>query len=133
MTFDAGRDFLLQVEDSPGGGTYTTIGGMRAKSITINNEEIDVSSGDAQWKQRLVGGGLKELSVSGSGVLDDGAPVNLVEVAARDGSLLSYRLITINKTYTVAFTTGTFEITGEYTDAQQFSISLASSGVPTIS
>ncbi len=56
MAKDAGRDMLLQKEDSPGAGTYTTVGAIRAKSLTINNEEIDTSSGDSQWKERLAGG-----------------------------------------------------------------------------
>lgn len=132
MTADAGRDFLFQLETAPGSGVYTTFAKIRAKSVSINNEEIDISSGDAFFKERLEGGGLKELAVSGSGVTDDGGQSARVEAAARAGNLLSFRLISLVRTYTSLFHITSVEFTGEYTDAQLVTISLVSSGVPVV-
>ena len=133
MSADAGRDMLLQLEDSPGAGTYTTIAKVRAKSVSVNNEEIDISSGDSQWKERLSGGGLKELAVSVSGVADDGGQLADIAAAVEAGTLLSFRLISLIRTWTTPFHISSIEISGDYTDAQLFSATLVSSGQPTVS
>jgi predicted secreted protein len=38
---------LLQVETTPGGGTFATIGGSTSHTLPINNEAVDVSDKDS--------------------------------------------------------------------------------------
>ena len=53
-----GSAMLLQVETTPGGGTYATIGGSSSHTLTINNEAVDVSDKDSSrwgsfWQQEI--------------------------------------------------------------------------------
>ena len=52
MAAQKGIELLLKVEATPGGGTYNTVGGMRASTITINNEMVDVTSKDSAGLDR---------------------------------------------------------------------------------
>lgn len=74
----AGKDILLKVNTT--GSTYVALGGMRAKSITINSESIDITNSDSTglWREFHTTAGVKQLSASGSGVFLDGADVNKI-------------------------------------------------------
>ncbi len=125
----AGKDFLLKVAVA---GVQTTLGGLQAKSMTINNEEIDITNhGSNQWKEVLDGAGVRSLAVSGSGVHDDSAPLKTVEDAAFDGTLLTFQLIDVatgGKSYTFSAKVTSFEHSGEHNAAHTYSISIVSSG-----
>jgi TP901-1 family phage major tail protein len=73
MAAQKGRDILIKID--VGGGTYTAIGGMRAKQLRLNNAPVDVSDADSsnQWRELMMGAALKSVEVSGSGVFKDSA------------------------------------------------------------
>lgn len=72
MAAQKGRDVLIKMQIS---GTYTSIGGLRQKSMRLSNGHSDVSDSDSlgQWREMLAGTGLKTMSVSGGGVFKDSA------------------------------------------------------------
>lgn len=61
-----GRDMLLKIED---GGAYTTVAGLRAKSIRMNSQTVDVTDQASNgWTELLPEVGIRSVSVTGSGV-----------------------------------------------------------------
>ena len=72
MVAQNGKDLLIKL-DLTGGGTYTTIAGLRATRISFNAETVDVTSLESQggWRELLGGAGVRSASVSGSGVFVD--------------------------------------------------------------
>lgn len=72
MAAQKGRDVLIKMDIA---GTYTTLGGLRQKSMRLSNGHSDVSDSDSpqQWREMLAGTGLKSMSISGGGVFKDSA------------------------------------------------------------
>lgn len=138
MAAQKGRDLLLKVEDSPGGGAFTTIAGLRTNTLTINNEAVDITTKDSSGKRELLeGAGVNSLSVSGEGVADDDAALELVRVAANANTHLNFQLVdpatTNGGTYEGEFMIESFEQTGEYNGAVTFTITLQSAAAITFS
>lgn len=67
-----GNDFLLQVASTPSGVDYITVGALRATSIELNKAAVDITNKDSSgWTETLAGGGVKSVTVSGSGIYTD--------------------------------------------------------------
>lgn len=127
MAAQKGRDILIQALIS---GTYTTIGGMRQKSLQVNEGQVDVTDADsAGWRELLAGASIMSVNVSGNGVFKDTASENYVWTQKLAGAHITAK---------VTFPgLGTFQGTWQISDlgAQgghdgevQFSMALASSG-----
>lgn len=129
-----GRSFQIQIENTLGGGVYTTIGGVRAKSFTINNEEADITDGDDDtWKKLLEGAGVRSVAASFSGFITSQAAFNQAFDKAFAGNIWRFRLNFGNsRSITCLFLPSSFEGNGEYSGAQQFSGSLASADTPVL-
>lgn len=79
MAVQKGRDLLLKLADDAVTPSFVTVAGLRARTISLNARPVDVSDADsAGWRELLAGGGLKTLSVTGSGVFRDSASDALV-------------------------------------------------------
>jgi hypothetical protein len=74
MTAQKGKDLLLKV-DSDGGGTFVTVGGLRARSLAFNAATVDATDQESagRWRELLAGAGLKSARLSGSGIFKDAA------------------------------------------------------------
>jgi TP901-1 family phage major tail protein len=137
MAGKAGKNFLLKMSDGAGTPAYAVIGGTRQVQYTIDAESIDVSSQDApNWKELLSGSGQGGLKVSASGVsiLNDAQEV-AVRAVMLAGTVRSWKIVDTDDavTLTCDFKVNSFEMSGEYKDAMQWSISLESSGTPVFS
>lgn len=134
MAPQAGIDFLLKVEDSGTPGTYLTIGGLRSKSLSFNNEAIDVTSHDSsEWKELLDGKGIKSMSVSGSGVFTNSSAETQIRNDLIAGTLRKFKLFDgAGNTFEAIFKITSLEYGGEYNAEQNWSISLESSGAVSI-
>jgi TP901-1 family phage major tail protein len=136
MAEAAGKDFVLQIEDTPGGGTYTTLGGLRAKTFTRTHEGIEITNhGSNQDKTFLDAAGIRSMGVSGSGIFDRSATLHRVVDNCAAGTLTNFRLIDSGsggRTYTGSFHISQFEESGEYNGAVEYNVSLESSGAITV-
>lgn len=130
----AGKDFVLQIGDGETSETFTTIGGLRSKSISIQAEAIEITNhGSQQWKELLDGAGVKSVSISGSGVFTDSAAEAQMQTDALAQTLRNFKIIDSD---TGDYFTGKFKITSlehaaEYNADRNWSVSLESSGAIT--
>jgi TP901-1 family phage major tail protein len=130
FTNTAQKGAAILIQKGSGGGVVT-IGGIRTKDITINSETVDVTSADDvnRYRQLLPATGIKNLSVSGSGIVKD--------TAAQQQAVTDALAQTVD-TYTVtvpgigvfvgAFQLSQFKISGPYNGEASFDISLESGG-----
>jgi TP901-1 family phage major tail protein len=134
MAAQRGRDILLKISDGASPGTFTSIAGLRSKTMTLNNETVDITtSDDAPWRQLLGDTGLRSVSLSGSGVFEDDAAVNSCEELALNGNLQEFQIVFGNgDLFQGLFQVTSFEYGGEHTAEQTYSISLESGGVVTL-
>ncbi|MBI1188317.1 MAG: phage major tail protein, TP901-1 family [Alphaproteobacteria bacterium] len=72
MAAQKGREVLIRLDIA---STLTTIGGMRQKSMSLNDSQVDVTDSDSagRWRELLAAAGVKSMSLSGSGVFKDSA------------------------------------------------------------
>lgn len=71
MTAQAGRDMILRLRQT--GGSFVTISGLRMRRIQLNSEPVDTTHRESllQWRELLVGGGMRRASVTGEGIFRD--------------------------------------------------------------
>lgn len=128
-----GNALILEVETTPGSGTYSTIAGSSEHTLTINNEAVDVSDKDSNRWRQMIAAGARSLAVSMNGFVSDDAEFEIMRIASRDDVILNYRVTYGNAdTITGAFHIDSFEVAGAYNNAQSFTATLSSADEPTL-
>jgi len=130
MAAQSGKDMLLKL-DAQGSGSFTTVAGLRTRSLSFNAASIDVTDSESagQWRELLSGGGIKRASVSGSGIFKDQASDEAVRGLFFGAAICNWQLV-IPGFGTIA---GPFQITalqfsGDYAGEVTFDLSLDSAG-----
>ena len=61
MTVQAGKDILLKIGDGGAPEVFTTVAGLRARTIALNARTVDVTDGDSagRWRELLAGAGVR--------------------------------------------------------------------------
>lgn len=134
MTKQAGRLVLIKV-DTTGAGVFATIGGGQTKSITLNNEQVDVTNDQSvnQWRELLGGAGVKSMSCALKGIFDNDAAATKMFDNALSGTINDYQIIVPGiGTFEGAFQVASCEISGEYKGAVQYSTNFESAGEITL-
>ena len=131
MAKQKGRELLIK-QGLLGAGV--TICGLTAKTITINNGEVDVTTPDCAtpggplWAESMEG--VKRLAVSGSGVYEDSVSEAAMNTLALSATPIDdFEVIVPGLgTYSGKFILATMEFAGEMEGAVKYSMSLNSSG-----
>lgn len=73
MAGQKGRDVLIKLENSSAPGSFITVAGIRAKTISLNARMVDGTSGESPeaWRELIAGAGVKSARISGAGVFKD--------------------------------------------------------------
>ena len=63
MAAQRGKDILLKIEGEP--GVFTTVAGLRARTLSLNARTVDATDGDSagRWRELLDGAGVKSAAV----------------------------------------------------------------------
>lgn len=140
MAAQKGSALLLKIGDGASPEGFTTVGGLRSTSITMNDEAVDVTNKDSLGhRELLAGGGVNSVSVSGSGVFTDAASETSLKTAyfaqqnTSDGSSAqtavfnNYQIIIPDfGTMTGSFMIASLEYAGEYNGEVTYSVTLES-------
>lgn len=129
MSAQRGKDILLKVESAP--GAFTTVAGLRARTISLNARTVDATDGDSagRWRELLAGAGVKSAAIAGQGIFRDAASDALIREAFFDQSARTWRLIVPDFGQLEGpFLVAALEYAGEHEGEATFAISLASAG-----
>jgi TP901-1 family phage major tail protein len=129
MAVQRGKDMLLKIEGAP--GVFTTVAGLRARTISLNARSVDATDGDSagRWRELLDGAGVKSAAVSGQGIFRDAASDALIREAFFSQSARTWRLIVPDFGQLEGpFLVAALEYAGEHEGEATFAISLASAG-----
>jgi TP901-1 family phage major tail protein len=131
MAAQKGSALLLKVNTS--GSSYSTIGGLRSTSLTLNDEAVDITNKDSSGNRTLLAdAGVFSMSVSGSGVFLDDAADTILKDAVSATAFKSFQvLVTDFGTFTGSFQVTSLEYAGEYNGETTYSVTLESSGAIT--
>lgn len=133
MAAQKGRDLLLKV-DATGTGTYQTVAGLRATTLTFNTETVDASSQDSTgaWRELLAGAGLKNAGLRGQGIFKDAASDATTRGYFFNGTIVNWQVTVPD----FGIVQGPFQITsldyaGRHDGEVTFEMALESAGVLT--
>ncbi len=130
MAAQKGKDLLLKV-DSDGVGAFTTVAGLRTRTLAFNAEAVDITHQESagQWRELLAGAGVKSARVTGSGIFKDATSDEIVRGYVFNGTIRDWQVV-IPDFGTVAgpFHIGSFELTGRHDGEVAFEIALESAG-----
>jgi TP901-1 family phage major tail protein len=130
MAAQKGRDLLLKV-DATGGGSYQTVLGLRASTLSFNAETVDATSQESvgTWRELLAGAGLKSAALRGQGIFKDAASDATVRGYFFNGNIVNWQAIIPD----FGIVQGLFQITalefsGRHDGEVTFELSLDSAG-----
>jgi TP901-1 family phage major tail protein len=130
MSAQKGKDLLLKL-DSDGAGTFTTVAGLRSRSIAFNTETVDITHAESagQWRELLAGAGVKNAKVSGAGIFKDASSDALVRSYVFAGTIRDWQVIIPDfGTVQGPFQIASFELSGRHDGEVAFDLSLDSAG-----
>ena len=133
MTAQRGRDLLLKV-DSTGTGTYITVAGLRANTLTFNSEVVDASAQDSAgaWKELLAGAGLKSAQIKGQGIFKNAASDASIRGYFFNGTIVNWQIVIPSfGTVTGPFQIAALDFSGKHDGEVTFDVSLVSAGLLT--
>jgi TP901-1 family phage major tail protein len=133
MPAQKGRDLLLKV-DATGGGSYQTVAGLRASTLSFNAQTVDSTSHESvgAWRELLAGAGLKSAALRGQGIFKDATSDATVRSYFFNGTIVNWQAVIPD----FGIVQGLFQITalefaGRHDGEVTFEMSLESAGALT--
>ncbi len=130
MAAQKGKDLLLKV-DSTGTGSFTTVAGLRSRSISFNAETVDTTHSESagRWRELLEGAGVKATRVAGAGIFKDAASDAIVRDYVFNGTIRAWQIVIPDfGTVQGPFQISSFELSGRHDGEVAFEIALESAG-----
>ena len=130
MAAQQGKALLMKIGDGASPEVFTTIGGMRSNTLTMNDEMVDVTNKDSSGARTILAqGGVNSITVAGSGVFTDDASETTLKGKFNVSALTNYQFLVPDfGTFTGAFMLTTLEYAGEYNGEVTYSFTFESSG-----
>ena len=133
MAAQKGKDLLLKV-DTTGTGSFSTVAGLRSRSISFNAETVDVTHAESagEWRELLAGAGVKSARITGGGIFKDAASDATIRAYVFDGTIREWQVVIPDfGTIEGLFQITSFELTGRHDAEVAFEIALDSAGLLT--
>ena len=133
MAAQKGSARLMKIGNGGSPEAFTTIGGMRSTSLSMNDEMVDVTNKDSSRARTLLAqGGTNSMTVAGSGVFTDSASEATLKGKFDVSALTNYQFLVPDfGTFTGTFQLTTLEYAGEFNGEVTYSFTFESSGAIT--
>ena len=131
MGAQRGKDILLKIGDGASPQAFTTVAGLRARTISLNAKTVDATDSDSagRWRELLAGAGVKSASVSGAGIFRDAASDALIREAFFAQEARTWRLVVPDfGVLEGPFLVAALEYAGEHEGEATYALTLASAG-----
>lgn len=131
MTAQQGKDLLLKLGDGGDPEAFTTVAGLRAKTISLNARTVDATDADSPnaWRELMPGAGVRSASVAGSGLFKDAASDAAVRAAFFQQTANTWQIVVPDfGVLEGAFLVAALEYSGRHDGEALYSITLASAG-----
>jgi TP901-1 family phage major tail protein len=131
MAGQKGRDILLKIGDGGAPEVFTTVAGIRARTVSLNAQMVDATSADSPgaWRELIAGAGVKAALVRGAGVFKDAQSDGLVRASFFAQTACAWMLVIPDfGVIEGPFLIEALDYAGEEDGEAGFSIALASAG-----
>lgn len=130
MAAQKGKDLLLKV-DTTGTGSFSTVAGLRSRSISFNAGTVDITHAESagEWRELLAGAGVKSARVAGAGIFKDATSDATIRAYVFDGTIREWQIVIPDfGTIEGLFQITSFELSGRHDAEVAFEIALESAG-----
>lgn len=130
MAAQKGKDLLLKA-DTTGAGVYTTIAGLRTRSLALGSDTVDITHQESagQWRELLGGAGVKSARISGAGVFKNAATDATIKDYFFNGTIRNWQIIVpAFGTIEGAFQVTSLDYSGKHDGEVTFDLTLESAG-----
>jgi TP901-1 family phage major tail protein len=130
MAAQRGKDLLLKV-DTDGAGSFSTVAGLRTRSLAFNAATVDITHAESadEWRELLAGAGVKTARLSGNGIFKDATSDETVRSAFFAGAIRDWQVAVPDfGTVEGAFQITALEYSGGHDNELTFEIALESAG-----
>ena len=133
MSAQRGKDMLVRIGDGAVPEVFSTVAGLRTKTISLNAREVDATHAESNgWRELLGAAGVRQCSVSGAGVFLNGAAADDIRATFFAGAIRNFQLVIPGMgTFEGPFLIANLDYAGEHDGEATVSIALASAGVVT--
>lgn len=131
MTAQRGKDLLLKIGDGGSPPDFTSVAGLRARTITLNARTVDATTSDSPegWRELIAGAGVKSCAVTGAGLFVDAAADETVRQAFFNQTTPDWQLVIPDfGVIEGPFQLAALEYAGRHDGEATYSLSLASAG-----
>ena len=130
MTAQRGKDMLVKIGDGGSPENFTTVAGLRTKTISLNTREVDATHAESNgWRELLGAAGVRQCSVSGAGVFLNDAAADLVRSTFFAGEIANFKLIIPGMgDFSGPFLIANLDYAGDHDGEATVSMALASAG-----
>ncbi|MBN8828635.1 MAG: phage major tail protein, TP901-1 family [Sphingobacteriia bacterium] len=127
MNAYAGALMLLKIKDNS--NKFITIGGMRTTRMVLNNQIIDSTHKlSGNWRE-LLSGGIKSISISGSGIFTNSESEEIIRKISFNSENAIFQLCFGNgDILSGSFIITSYERSGNYQDEESYNLTIESSG-----
>jgi TP901-1 family phage major tail protein len=130
MAAQKGKDLLVKL-DATGLGGFTTVAGLRTRSLAFNARSVDVTHSESagRWRELLEGAGVRSAAIAGRGIFRDQASDAAVRQLFFDGTIRDWQIVipgfgTVQGPFQIA----ALEFAGEHDGEVTFELALESAG-----
>jgi TP901-1 family phage major tail protein len=130
MAAQKGRDLLVKI-DTTGTGTYTTVAGLRTRTLAFNAATVDMTNSESTglWRELLAGAGVRNARITGNGIFKSSATDALVRDTFFTGTIRNWQVIVPTLgTITGPFQISSLDYAGQYNGEVTFDMTLESAG-----
>jgi TP901-1 family phage major tail protein len=130
MTAQKGKDLLLKV-DADATNVFTTVAGLRSRTLAFNTATVDTTSSESagQWRELLAGGGIRTARVTGAGIFKDAASDAIIRTHVVTGAIRPWQIVIPDfGTLQGPFQIHSFDLTGKHDGEVSFDVALESAG-----
>ena len=130
MTAQRGKDMLVKIGDGGSPEAFTTVAGLRTRTISLNAREVDATHAESNgWRELLGAAGVRQASVSGAGVFLNDAAAEQIRATFFAGAIRNFRLVIPGMgELTGPFLIANLDYAGEHDGEATVSLALASAG-----
>lgn len=134
MPAQKGKDLLLKLGDGEVSETFSVIGGLRTKTLSLNAQSVDVthSQSTGGWRELLAGAGVRQASISGAGVFLNDAAAEETRAVFFGAQARNWQIIVPGfGTIEGAFLIANLDYAGEHDREASMALALESAGALT--
>jgi len=130
MTAQRGKDMLVKIGDGGSPEAFTTVAGLRTRTISLNAREVDATHAESNgWRELLGAAGVRQASVSGAGVFLNDTAAEQIRATFFAGAIRNFKLVIPGMgELTGPFLIANLDYAGEHDGEATAALALASAG-----